>query len=153
MSKHLILVLFCGGFGAICLIIGLQVRTGTWKAWFATERIPGSVSPSFAFGLIPTGLLFLSMVFASMFESETRLVLFNCLGFPLLILTITLPIWQPWWILPAWYRWLKECHSDIISLLREEAQEMGRRGFQERVSTQEGLEQWIAEVRQKRGLD
>jgi hypothetical protein len=38
-------------------------------------------------------LLFLSMAFASVFDPDTRLILFNCLGFPFLILTAVLPIW------------------------------------------------------------
>jgi hypothetical protein len=57
-----------------------------------------------------------------------------------------------WWIKPRWYRWLEEHHGDIIPLLQQEARAMGRWKWQRRVATQEGLEEWVAEVREKHGL-
>jgi hypothetical protein len=153
VSDQLALVLFFGSFGTIFLISGLLIRVGAWKAWLATERIPVLVSPSFGFGLIPAGLMFLFSALVFLVEHDTGSILLCCGAVPSFSLAVVFPIWQPWWILPVWYRSLKEDHGDIIPILREEAQAMGRRRFQERVATQEGLEQWIAEVRQKRGLD
>jgi hypothetical protein len=152
VSQHLSILLFFGGLGTIALLSGILIRAGIWKTWFATKRIPVLLPTSYYFGYIPFGLMLLSIAFASLFEPETRLILFDCLVPLFLVSSIVLSIWQPWWVQPVWYRWLKEHHGNIIPILREEVQAMGGWEWQRRVSTQEGLEQWVAEVRQKRGL-
>jgi hypothetical protein len=153
VSQHLSILLFFGGLGTIALLSGILIRAGIWKTWFATKRIPVLLPTSYYFGYIPFGLMLLSIAFASLFEPETRLILFDCLVPLFLVSSIVLSIWQPWWIQPVWYRWLKEHHGNSIPILREEVQAMGGWKWQRRVSTQEGLKQWVAEVRQKHGLD
>ena len=59
---------------------------------------------------------------------------------------------EPDWMSPAWYRWLKHEHGDILPYLAQEAHEMGRAEWLARVQTQEDLEQWVAEFRHKHGL-
>jgi hypothetical protein len=131
------------------------MRLGIWKLWFIAERVPGIVIPSFAYGSIFVGLSFLLLGFAVKFvtdSSDARVVLF-CLVLPLWAFSLMFTVWQPWWLKPTWCRWLEEHHSDIISILQDEARAIGRWKWQRRVATQEGLEQWVAEVRQKHGLE
>ena len=59
---------------------------------------------------------------------------------------------EPNWLSPEWYRWLKEEHGDILPYLAEEAHQMGREEWLKRVETQEDLEQWVAEVRRKHDM-
>lgn len=56
---------------------------------------------------------------------------------------------EPNWTAPKWYRWLKKNHGDIMPYLVRDAREMGRQAWMEQVKTQDGLEQWVAEVRRK----
>ena len=71
---------------------------------------------------------------------------------PLLIVTYILAMWQPWWLKPKWLRWLEKEHGRIIQVLWEEVRKEGH-SWERRVRTQEQLEQWVAEVKRKRGLD
>jgi hypothetical protein len=59
---------------------------------------------------------------------------------------------EPGWMSPAWYRWLKHEHDDILPYLAQEAHELGRAEWLARVQTQEDLEQWVEEFRRKHGL-
>jgi hypothetical protein len=148
-------VVFSITIGIAGLIPGILMQLGIWKLWFLAERVPGIVVPSYAFGLIPMGMAFFLMGVAMMSVTSQSVMgaILCCVFSPLNMASIVLAVWQPWWIKPAWCRWLEEHHGDIIPILQEEGRAMGRWQWQRRVATQEGLEQWIAEVRQKRGLD
>ncbi|MEW5956938.1 MAG: hypothetical protein AB1801_04385 [Chloroflexota bacterium] len=67
----------------------------------------------------------------------------------LAFLAILLVGLQPWWIKPRWVRWLEEENDDILDRLIEEAR--WTKDWHKRVATQEGLEAWVTEVRQKWG--
>lgn len=53
---------------------------------------------------------------------------------------------------PAWLRWLEREHGKILPLLRNEIHEMGYHNWDQRINTQQDLEEWIAEIQCKRGL-
>ena len=61
-------------------------------------------------------------------------------------------IFQPKFLMPQWYRWLRTNHKDIMPLLRKDVTRIGYDVWQERTRTQAGLEAWVAEVRQKHNL-
>jgi hypothetical protein len=69
----------------------------------------------------------------------------------MLVITYILAIWQPWWLKPAWLRWLEKKHGDILEILWEDVRK-DRWRWEREVRTQEDLEAWVAEVRQKHGL-
>ena len=71
----------------------------------------------------------------------------------LFIVAIILAFWRPRWLVPRWLLWLEDNHGEIYDQLREEAQKLGAREWEKRVSTQEGLEAWAMEVRRKYGWD
>lgn len=144
---------FLFGGGGLTLFLGILARAGSWKAWFTTKRVPVLIPTSYYFGYIPGGLALLLAGLVLLVDYDTGSMLLFCGALPCLLLSIILAIWQPWWIKPAWYRWLEEQHSSIIPILQKEARAMGRRKWQRRVSTQEGLEEWVEEVRRKYGLN
>lgn len=137
-------------FGAYFFLLGILIRLGIYKGWFAESKSAGS-----SFGYIPLGL---TMILGCVWVGGrfTGLVTGFWAGwcvpwliifFPLSGLSLFLMIRQPVWIQPAWYRWLINHHSDILEILREEATKQGARTWSRRVRTQKGLEQWVLEVR------
>lgn len=69
------------------------------------------------------------------------------------VLGVLLGMLQPKFMMPKWYRWLKENHADVLPLLREDVREVGYDIWRKRTDTQEGLEAWVEEVRQKHGVE
>ena len=151
LSEDLIPFIFLLSIGGVGLVSGFFMWTGRLKTWFLVRRIPVLLPTAFFNGsVVLLGLVPITLAVAAL---TGKLILLWCLVLPLMMLALVLAIWQPWWIQPAWYRWLEEHHGDIIPLLQEEARAMGRWNWQRRVATQEGLERWVAEVRRKHGLD
>jgi hypothetical protein len=58
---------------------------------------------------------------------------------------------EPDWLCPAWYRWLKNEHGDIMPYLVHDADLLGREAWLERVERPGGLEEWVADVRSRYG--
>jgi hypothetical protein len=150
-SEKLTLLVFFFGIGLPTLAAGVSMRVGIWKGWFIVKRVPVLLPTSYLFGFVPAGLSFISVGAAIAVDNSARYI-FWCVTFPLFVISILLAIWQPGWIKPAWYRWLDEHYGDIIPILQEEARQLGAPKWGRRVATQKGLEQWVDEVRRKRGL-
>jgi hypothetical protein len=145
---------FLVGVGVLFLTGGILVWTGISKIWFLAEGVPMLIIPRFVYGMIPAGLgaIVWGILLKWYPDSETAWAV--CCGVvgPLFIASQALTIWRPHWVKPTWYRWLEKHHGDIIPVLQEEGRKIGRWEWQRRVATRKGLEQWIEEVRQKRGL-
>lgn len=60
---------------------------------------------------------------------------------------------QPSFLKPQWYRWLMENHRDVVPLLREDVARMGYKRWKELTETQQGLAEWVAEVRRTHKLN
>jgi hypothetical protein len=132
--------------------MGIVVRTGKMKSWWLmwdTPITPIAVFPT----MLPGGVALFMWSLALLFpELDGKIRLFEC-GMLLFILTIILTFWRPRWLVPRWLLWLEDNHGEIYAQLREEAQKLGAREWEKRVSTQEGLEEWAMEVRRKYGWD
>ena len=139
------------GVGALLSLMGLLIRLGTVKTWFSLKRVPGVVIPRLAFGLIPGGLAVVLWGILARFvtgpESAERLM--SCVVLPLMALSIVFAALEPRFILPRWYRWLKDNYGNILPRLHEDAQRIGQWEWQRMVRTQEGLGRWAEEVRQR----
>lgn len=140
------------GFGLCVIAIGIGIRAGKKKGWWLMWDTP--ITPiAAAHVMIPGGITFLLLSLAVLLpELEDRRRLFNFVML-FLILTIILAFWRPRWLVPRWLLWLEDNHGEIYDQLREEAQKLGAREWEKRVSTQEGLEAWAMEVRRKYGWD
>lgn len=137
----------------LCLIVsGIWLLMGGGKMlYFARHARSGGVYAS-----IPWGVAWL-IVTVSLVKmpangpDNTTMILF-IIGLGVFILGIVFAGFPPSILKPVWLRWLEREHGDIYWLLENEAHEMGLRQWQKRVKTQEDLEEWVAEVRQKHGL-
>lgn len=153
-ESDLFVILLCFIIGTGFLILGIAVRAGIIKRWWLMKSTP--ITPiSFAYIAIPTALLLFVIPVLIVFISNptVRGTVFVYLICPILITIIALTLWQPRWLKPKWLRWLEDNHNALLPLLREDAKRMGARKWEKRVNTQEGLENWVEEVRRKNKFD
>lgn len=152
-SDGMFFLIFWGGASILLLILGIVIRLGKWRYIFAIKGFSVYVPRALAFVIIPTALTMLSLwlILVLPLEKEIRGNLVMTIFIPLLIVTYVLAIWQPWWLKPTWLRRLEKEHGDILEILWEEAR-MDQWKWERRVKTQEGLEAWVAEVREKNNL-
>lgn len=133
------------------LIWWVWARLGYDKRWFVAPT--PFVSKSFYFAL-PTAMLGgIFIIIEGMLielEKDSPLIL-ACIAFGLWAISFVIALLEPKWMSPEWYRWLKREHGDIMPYLALDAHELGRDAWMQRVETQEGLEEWVAEVRRKYG--
>ncbi len=143
--------------GTVCFLLWLLVRLGKWKSWWIrttpSSPLAWSITP---YLVLPISVyLFVWSLIMLIPDKEIRITLFDfilCIGFPVsFVFGIYIAIIQPRWWLPGWLRYLHDYHQNIIELLQDEASEMGAKEWGRRVSTQEGLENWVEEVRCKYG--
>lgn len=96
---------------------------------------------------IPLGLMmfFLGLAILPFVPEEWRL---PCvlIGMALMLIGISIP---HKFLYPPWMKWLKQTHGSIIPLLQEEIRKIGYYEWNRRIKTQNELEEWIQEVRQK----
>jgi hypothetical protein len=134
--------------GTVVLVVGILVWTGRYKRWYLHEGDPLYDPKEFLYVWIPLGLGILSFGLAAFLPTQPkRLAVFLWVSLPLMLAAGLLLFWTPDWIKPAWVRWLETNHGDILLLLLREARKTPN--WEKRVATQEGLEAWVAEVRDK----
>lgn len=130
------------------LLFGVSIRIGKIKNWWLTQFNP-VVPEAGAYISIPIGIILIIWGLAAL-SNDVDLwgTVLDYTGI-LFIVAIIIIIWRPRWLLPRWLRWLEDNHNDILPLLKREAQIIGSREWGKRIETQEGLEEWVAEVRRK----
>jgi hypothetical protein len=134
--------------GAVVFIVGILVWTGRYKKWYLHEGDPLYSPKEFLYVWIPLGLAFLSFGLASLLPTQPeRFRVFLWVSLPLALMASLLLFWLPDWIKPAWVRWLEKNHGDVLFLLLRQARRTP--DWEQRIATQEGLEKWVAEVREK----
>ena len=135
--------------GIGCLIFGLSTTFGKDKFWWWSESTP-VVPTAVVFGSFPFAFAF--FVLAFLFQTSLPVEIRQSIGLyilmPLILIGIALGILQP-----KWLRWLETHHQSILSILLQDARKEEWNDWQKRVGTQEGLEEWVAEVRRKHGLE
>jgi hypothetical protein len=151
-TEGIVLTLILSAIGVLALILGFSIRLGKYKTWWLIWDTP--ITPLAAAYLgIPLGIGMLVLALAVLFpDLEDRRRVFDYATI-LLITSFILAFWRPRWLVPRWLLWLEDNHGEIYAQLREEAQKLGAREWEKRVSTQEGLEEWAMEVRRKYGWD
>ena len=140
--------------GVMAIALGIWTRLGKNRTWYL---IPNYyvLLPKTGHYALPVGGLMLITLGLSLLMPEPELVrIVWAVGvFPLGIITVLVVIFQPKWLKPQWVRWLEENHGDILELLTEEARKTPKwTDWAKQVSTQEGLEAWVTEVRRKHRL-
>ncbi len=129
----------------------LFMRLGHDKRWFV---MPGAyISRNFYFFLPPFIIGLTLTIVATVLVGHNPNGSFGEILFPLVFgfyaLGFVFAYFEPDWLSPAWYRWLKHKHGDILPILEQEANRLGRAQWLGRVQTQKDLETWVAEVREQ----
>jgi len=151
-SVFLFVILFASG--TILLYLGISGVLGYRRRSYILWYHYGYVSGGINYSSIPLGVMFLiwAVTFTIPFpDSLAWVLLFTSGGIG--FIGVLLGMLQPKFLMPEWYRWLKTNHKDIMPWLREDVERMGYDAWREQTDTQEGLEAWVAEVRQKHKLD
>lgn len=153
-ENGLFVLIVVGGLGVLFLGVGIMIRLGLWRSICAVKGYPVYMPRALIFVFIPMGFAALSIGLVPLLpiQPENRGDVITYATIPLLIATYILAMWQPWWLKPAWLRWLEKEHGDILEILWEDVRE-DPWGWERRVRTREDLEEWVAEVRRKHGLE
>jgi hypothetical protein len=130
----------------------IRMKLGLDKRWFVMPAAP-FISRNFYFAL-PTFVLgfvigLIGVVLVAFDPNSDEALFFFYITFGLLGLGFIFAYFEPDWLSPAWYCWLKKEHGDILPYLAEEAHQLGRKEWLKRVETREDLERWAEEVRHK----
>ncbi|GAB4415445.1 MAG: hypothetical protein Fur0044_10540 [Anaerolineae bacterium] len=134
--------------GVFILLRGIWLLKGGGKgAYLVTHIYAGRV-----YAYIPFGIMALVWAMGTVPQSPDIQSVFIFVGLGFGVLGGFFYIFQPSFLKPAWLRWLEQEHGDIMPILQQEAQAMGLKNWEKRVATQVGLEEWVEEVRRKRGL-
>jgi len=157
MPQDILLMFIFLGMGTLALVKGIRIRMGYEKGWhFSPSVRAGNIAwMSLPAGivLLMWGLMFIpSLLFET--SSTTAALGLLCLvgGLAVFFLGMIIAFIQPNILKPKWLRWLESEHGDIMPLLRREAREMGLDIWGQRVESQEGLEEWVGEVRRRHGV-
>jgi hypothetical protein len=147
MRENAFVALGLFGFGVWVLWSGLRLHLGHWRQWFLMEDTMFAARPVL-YGLVPFGLAVICFAIDLLLPTlEARRTVAAYIVLPLIVLAVILSFWQPKWLKPKWVRWLEENNQDILELIVEEGRKTKEWG--KVVATQEGLEAWVAEVRQE----
>ena len=141
--------LLLGGLAGV--IIGILRRMGKGRTWYLVPNYYVLLPKGASYALPVIGLICISFGIGILINEPgfARKILYWVIV-PLLVVSGLIIIFQPRWLKPRWVRWLEENHGDILEILIEEGRKTP--SWAKRVSTQEGLEEWVEEVRRKRNL-
>lgn len=148
---------FCYGIFWLILIgfaiWWLLMRLGYDKRWFVIPSAP-LISRGFYF-FLPTFVLGFAFALVDMLRvandphNSNLGTPFLSIGVGFWALGFVFAYFEPSWLSPDWYRWLKREHGDILLYLEREANRLGRAAWLRRVRTQKDLEAWVHEVREQ----
>jgi hypothetical protein len=148
-TDYYVSLIFCMFIPITFGVWWLYMRLGRDKRWFV---MPGQyISRNFYF-FLPTFVIGLTLVVVDVVIyslNSQSLPIFSLLAFALWGLGFVFAYFEPSWLSPAWYRWLKQEHGDILPYLEQEANRLGRAAWLRRVRTQKDLETWVNEVREQ----
>ncbi len=143
----IMVMLFTGLWGIALIYFGIAILVGDFKRWYLGPRIfppQAIVYGSVLFGLAAIELCVIVALASYLDPDTTGWVVALTAGLTALS-GFVLAIWQPRWIKPHWVRWLEENYWDRIHILIADARRNPRH-WEERVATQEGLEEWALQV-------
>jgi hypothetical protein len=126
----------------------IRMKIGIDKRWFVMPSAP-LISRNIYFFLpafiVGSAIFFVDLLLNAHDPYSSPIPAYIALG--LYGLGFVLSYLEPDWLSPTWYRWLKNEHGDILPLLAQEAQRLGRQEWLERVKTHEDLKQWVEDFR------
>lgn len=145
--------------GLIIIFLGVSIRLGKGRAWYFLKENHVFRPKGGYYGLPILGCAIVMMgISLLMPNQETARMIWGYVIAPLFIGFLLIVIIKPKWSKPEWVQELEERHGDILGILLYETNKLSYetnlwRELMKRISTQEGLETWITEVRHKYGLE
>ena len=116
-----------------CLLVPLVfwgwwiwARLGNDKRWFVAPMPIISSSSYFALPTAMLGILFVAIDIIIGVNNPDSIPVFSFIAFGLWGVSYIIVILEPNWMAPAWYRWLKKEHGDIMPHLLHDAERLGR---------------------------
>lgn len=148
--SHSTVVAFLFLMGITGIALGIWIRLGKNRAGYLVPNyyvlLPRNMRYALPFGGVMMILIGISLLIPN---PEAARIVWIVGVVPLWIIQIAIVVWAPNWLKPQWEQWLEANHSDIVELLIREARQTPN--WAKTVSTQEGLEDWVAKVRRKYG--
>jgi hypothetical protein len=148
MENYNCAIMFLGGARLFLIVIGGGIRLGYGRRWYLGPDDPIFYPKPGVYGSVPLGLSFwcilLVLVLPEPWQTFATWAAFSFAGLCILLVGL-----QPRWVKPQWVRWLEEENDDILDRLIQEAR--WTKDWEKRIAIQEGLEAWVAEVREKWG--
>jgi tetratricopeptide (TPR) repeat protein len=150
-----VIVSLCAGLAL--LVYGMYIRLGYAKRYYLRER-KGIVGP-WVYHVLPLlGIVLCLLAVTGLYaDLETRQRLLLYLVTPSFLIALVVGLTQPSWVKPRWLRRLQENHPDIFRFVRDVArEEVGddadkARSWAEAMGTEQGQDEWVANVRKRRG--
>jgi hypothetical protein len=142
--KDLALLFLLMGLG--CLLGAVLFKKGERKKGFLPEPVNLQTPRDWAYGSVPTGLGFLLASIGLFVGSRllTLIGLFSTVPFALVFMAL-----KPRWIQPDWLLWLRDHYpAQMVEFMLDRARQNSK-GWEARVFTQAGLEDWAAEMAQQ----
>ncbi len=137
------------GVGLTFIFLGVMLRLGKLRWAYAGQSMPVYAQRENVNISIPLGLGFLIIALMGAFPDSK-----DQLTYPLFfsfLACVVFAIWQPWWLKPAWFRWLEDNYGHVLEEMFAEARAVGRFNWAQQVKTQEELERWADGIAQRRG--
>ncbi len=146
-DKYVISGIFLFGFTLI--IVGALLRLGKLRWMYIGQSLPVFAQRETVHLGIPLGIGVLITGLMTLLPDFNELL--NYLVFFSFLITMILAFWQPWWIKPAWLRWMEDNYDYAIEEMFAEARKIGRFEWGKQVKTQAELEAWADEVARRNG--
>jgi hypothetical protein len=145
----MMVMVLLGVFGLIQIILGLSFHLG----YLRRSIIYWTTFTSSIYAAVPLGISFLCLSVGSQLPSPGLRQVFLIIAGIFLVIGIVLGLTMPQFLTPWWFRYLRENYDEsfIFVLLKDAADNYS--SWTKRTQTQEGLEEWVAEVRRKHGLE
>jgi hypothetical protein len=127
--------------GVLSLCISMMTLRGFLKRFYIYQRAV-SIPSSLVYAGFPVGITFLMLAVAvAIPDGQIGRVIIFAGVFPVFLSVPVLMAWQPRWLEPQWFRWLKDNYPHRLPTLLNEATRGGR-AWDVQAKTQEGLEEW-----------
>lgn len=144
------MVAFLFLIGIAGIAIGIWIRLGKNRAGYLVSNYPVLMPRNMRYALPFAGIMMILIGISLLMPNPATARLVWIIGVvPLWIIQIAIVVWAPNWLKPQWEQWLEANPSDILELLIREARQTPN--WAKIVGTQEGLEDWVANVRRKYG--
>ena len=130
-------------FGITFFAIGMAARLGLWKKWY--WRTKGSM-----YGYMPLGLMFLLYSFYEPVRERlgASFWMYQSIFGILILVGAWWSFRPPWFIKPAWVRWVEAYPRDVRQAMEQAAADNA--DWDRHVTSPEAIEAWVKGLKMKK---